>query len=136
MSDVTTIPDTHLDLLDADTAVLATIGSDGRPQLTAVWFLRDGDEPRVSLNASRRKVANLRANPAVSLFVLDPARPTRYLEIRGDAELAEDPEYDFAARVGDKYHADLRAYDAPDAERVVLSIHPTRVQAVDLEAHD
>ncbi len=128
------IPDTHLDLLDADTAVLATIGPDGRPQLTAVWLLRDGDEPKVSLNTSRRKVANLRANPAVSLFVLDSARPTRYLEVRGDAELADDPGNAFAARVGEKYHADLRAYDAPGTERVVLSIRPSQVHAVDLAA--
>ena len=86
-----TIPDDALDLLDSDTAMLATIGPDGRPQLSAVWFLAEDDTIRVSLNSSRQKVKNLRANPAVTFFVLDPTRPSRYLEVRGDAEIAEDP---------------------------------------------
>jgi PPOX class probable F420-dependent enzyme len=130
----TTIPATHRDLLGADVAVLATIGADGRPQLSAVWFLIDGDQLRVSLNTSRQKVKNLRANPAVNLFILDRARPTRYLEIRGDAEVTDDPDYAFATRVGAKYGADLRAYDGSNPQRVVVTVRPSRINAVDMEA--
>jgi len=61
---VNTIPESHRDLLESDVAVLATIGSDSRPQLSAVWFLADDDGIRLSLNTSRQKVRNLRANPA------------------------------------------------------------------------
>jgi PPOX class probable F420-dependent enzyme len=129
-----TIPASHHDLLRADTAVLATVGPDGRPQLSAVWFLPDGDTLRVSLNATRQKVKNLRANPAVTFFVLDPANPQRYLEVRGDAELSDDADYAFADEVGKKYGADLRAYDGPNATRLVVTIHPTRVNAVDMTA--
>ena len=32
---MTTIPDSHRDLLDAQVATLATVGADGRPQLSA-----------------------------------------------------------------------------------------------------
>jgi PPOX class probable F420-dependent enzyme len=127
-----TIPESALDLLDSDTAILATIGPDGRPQLSAVWFLADRDNIRVSLNSSRQKVKNLRANPAVTFFVLDPARPSRYLEIRGDAEIAADPAYTFADQVGPKYGADLRAYDGPGQSRVVVTVRPIRVNAVDM----
>ena len=67
----TTIPESHRDLLQADTAVLATIGSDGRPQLSAVWFLATDDGVKVSLNTDRQKVKNLQRNAAVNLFVLD-----------------------------------------------------------------
>lgn len=130
--DTPTIPESHLDLLDAQTAILATIGPDGRPQLSAVWFLRHGDELRVSLNSSRQKVKNLRANPAVTLFVHDQHAPTRYLEVRGDAVLEDDPDYQFASRVGEKYGTDLRAFDGDNAHRVVLSIHPSRINAVDM----
>ena len=31
-----TVPDSHRDLLDAPVATLATVGADGRPQLSAV----------------------------------------------------------------------------------------------------
>jgi PPOX class probable F420-dependent enzyme len=129
---VATIPEEWRDLLDSDTAILATIGPDGRPQLSAVWFLAEGDHIGVSLNNARQKVKNLRANPAVTFFVLDPTRPSRYLEIRGDAEIAEDPGYAFADRVGPKYGADLRAYDGPGQSRVVVTVRPVRVNAVDM----
>jgi predicted pyridoxine 5'-phosphate oxidase superfamily flavin-nucleotide-binding protein len=54
-----TIPDTHRDLLTLPVATLATVDPDGRPQLTEVWFLADGDDVRISLNTSRQKVRNL-----------------------------------------------------------------------------
>ena len=131
---MTNIPESHRDLLESNTAVLATIGADGRPQLSAVWFLADDDEIRVSLNTSRQKVKNLRANRAVNLFILDPSAPTRYLEIRGDAELTDDPDYSFAERVGQKYGVDLRGFDVDNPHRVVVTIEPVRVNAVDILA--
>ncbi len=134
MSTVPAIPASHRDLLDAATAVLATVGPDGRPQLSAVWFLAEGDTIRLSLSTARQKVRNLRTNPALTLFVLDPAAPTRYLEVRGDAQVEEDPNYELADRVGRKYDADLRAFDGEGATRVAVTLHPTRVNAVDLLA--
>ena len=135
MSDQTTVPETFRDLLEAQVATFATVGPDGRPQLSAVWFLHDEGELKVSLHATRQKTKNLRHNPAVNLFVLDPQNPMRYLEVRGDADLADDTDYAFAARVGAKYGgADLRQLDGDDQRRVVVTIHPTRVVAVDLGA--
>jgi PPOX class probable F420-dependent enzyme len=131
---MTNIPESHRDLLESDTAVLATVGTDGRPQLSAVWFLADGDEIRVSLNTSRQKVKNLRANRAVNLFILDRSAPTRYLEIRGDAEVTDDPDYSFAERVGQKYGADLKGFDGDNPHRVVVTLRPVRVNAVDMLA--
>jgi PPOX class probable F420-dependent enzyme len=128
------IPDSHRDLLETDTAVLATIGADGRPQLSAVWFLADGDQIKLSLHKSRQKVKNLSANPAANVFILDRSAPTRYLEIRGDVELSDDPEYAFAERVGQKYGADLRSFDGDHPGRVVVTLRPVRVNAVDMTA--
>ena len=125
---MTTIPDSHRDLLDANVATLATIGLDGYPQLSEVWFLIEGDEIRLSLNTSRQKVRNLQRHPACGLLILDLANPRRYLEVRGDAELAADPEYAFAARVASKYGADLRAMDKPGESRAAVTIRPKRVR--------
>ena len=127
-------PESHRDLLDAPVATLATIGPDGRPQLSAVWFLAEDDVVRVSLNRARQKTKNLQANPATNLFILDLANPFRYLEIRGDAQIEPDEDYVFAARAGAKYGADLRQMDQPGESRVVVTILPTRVNAVDLSA--
>jgi len=96
----TTVPDSHRDLLESDVAVMATVGPDGRPQLSAV----------------------------------DRSAPTRYLEVRGDAELKEDTDYAFAERVGAKYQVDLRSFDGDRPGRVVVTIRPTRINAVNMLA--
>ncbi len=129
----TTIPDSHRDLLDQPVATLGTLDSEGRPQLTEVWFLAEGGaddgEVKISLNTARQKVRNLQRNPACSVLLLDLANPYRYVEIRGDAVLEPDDDYAFADRVGAKYGADLRANDQPGDTRVVVSVRPVRVHA-------
>jgi PPOX class probable F420-dependent enzyme len=125
-------PDSHRDLLDAQIATVATIAPDGRPQLSAVWFLAEDGTVKISLNASRRKVRNLRLNPSCTLFILDLANPLRYLEIRGDAQLTPDDDYEFAGRLGTKYGADVRGFDGPGQTRVVVTIQPTRVNAINI----
>ena len=126
------IPASHQDLLDAQVATLATVGRDGRPQLSEVWFLNDNGELRVSLNTARQKVKNLRRNPACTLFIVDPGTPYRYLEVRGDAEISPDDDYAFADRVGAKYGADLRTRDNPGETRVAVTVRPARVNAIDM----
>lgn len=130
----TDFPDSHRDLLDSKFATLATLGKDGGPQLTEVWFLFEDGEVKVSLNDSRLKTRNLVARPLCSLFILDLANPFRYLDVRGSARIEPDDDYAFAERVGAKYGADLRDHDGPDDKRVVLTIEPTNVFAVDMGA--
>ena len=127
-----TIPSSHRDLLDGQFATLATVGPDGRPQLSEVWFHADGDTIRLSLNNSRQKVKNLLANPAATLFLLDLAVPARYLELRGDAEVTPDDDQSFADRVDAKYHADHRRHDKPGQTRVIVTIKPSRINAIDM----
>ena len=123
------IPDSHRDLLDAKVATLATIGSDGYPQMSELWFLAEGDTIRLSLNTSRQKTKNLMARPACGLLLLDLANPGRYLELRGDAQIEPDPDYAFADRVGARYSTDLRSMDRPGESRVVVTLRPTRIRA-------
>jgi PPOX class probable F420-dependent enzyme len=121
-----TIPESHRDLLNAQVAMLATIGSSGRPQLSATWFLAEGDTIRISLNTSRQKTKNLQANPKCSLLI-PGTPPYRYVELRGDAEITPDDDYKFADKVGAKYGADLHKMDQPGESRVVVTIRPARV---------
>jgi PPOX class probable F420-dependent enzyme len=121
------------DLLNTQFATLATIGPDGRPQLSEVWFLAQGDTVSLSLNTSRQKTKNLMANPAVNLFLLDLAVPYRYLELRGDVEVAADDDYAFADQVGAKYDSDLRLHDQPGQSRVKVTIKPVRINAVNMK---
>ena len=126
------IPESHRDLLDAQTLSLATIDPAGRPQVTTVWFLAENGLPRISLNTTRRKVRNLRRNPACSASIFDPNDPYRYLEIRGDAEIEPDDDYAFADRLGAKYGADVRGIDGPGETRIVVTVRPVRINAVNM----
>jgi Pyridoxamine 5'-phosphate oxidase len=78
------------------------------------------------------KTRNLQARPGCSLLILDPENPQRYLEVRGRAGIEPDDDYAFASKVGAKYGADLKAYDQPGDTRVVVTIEPVTVHAVDM----
>ena len=129
---MTDFPATHRDLLDGQVASLATLGRNGFPQMTEIWFLHDDGEIKLSLNTSRLKTRNLRRDPKCSLMLLDLANPYRYLEVRGNARVAPDDEYEFANKLGAKYSADLRVHDRPGDSRVVVTIDPVNVYPVDM----
>jgi PPOX class probable F420-dependent enzyme len=131
---MTDFPATHRDLLGAQVASLATIGRDGYPQVTEVWFLHHASELRLSLNSARLKTRNLQARPQCSLLIVDLLNPYRYLEVRGNARIEPDAEYEFARRVGAKYDTDLKVHDRPGESRVVVTIEPVNVYAVDMSA--
>ena len=83
---------------------------------------------KISLNTARQKVKNLQADPKASFIILEPENSYKYLELRGDAEVAPDDDYAFADKLGAKYGgADLRERDHPGDTRVVVTIKPTRV---------
>ncbi|MHB8468070.1 MAG: PPOX class F420-dependent oxidoreductase [Acidimicrobiales bacterium] len=123
------IPADHHDLLHAaNTALVTTLAADGSPQTSPIWFLFDGERVSFSTTAGRQKYRNLERDARVSFAVVDPARPMRYLEIRGVAELAADPAYEFRDRVAAHYgFGDGAAFDEPGARRIIITVNPTRV---------
>ena len=129
---MTHFPESHRYLLEAEVASLATIGHDGFPQVTEIWFLFDEGELRTSLNTSRVKTRNLRRDPHCSLLILDLQVPAKYLEVRGIARIEPDDDYAFAAKLGAKYNADLKVHDRPGESRVAVTIEPVKMRAVDM----
>ncbi|WP_018505793.1 PPOX class F420-dependent oxidoreductase [Parafrankia discariae] len=124
------IPASHLDLLTQPlTAVLTTVGADGRPQSTAVWYLFRGSILRTSMITTRQKYKNLLRNPVASLFILDPANPLRALEIRADVELTPDPGKELLPLFAKHYGVDEAMLNLPGTERVTATLHPIRVVA-------
>jgi PPOX class probable F420-dependent enzyme len=85
------IPADHRDLLTRPICgVFTTMGSDGQPQSSLVWVDLDGECARVNTTLQRLKGRNLLADARVSLLVVDPANTSRFIQIRGDAELITD----------------------------------------------
>jgi PPOX class probable F420-dependent enzyme len=78
------IPDTFRDLFSKKAlANLGTVMSDGSPQVTPVWVDYDGTHVRFNSARGRVKDKNVRRDPRVSMALVDPDDPYRYLEIRG-----------------------------------------------------
>ena len=122
-----TIPDSHRDLLDGAVGTLATLGPDGQPQVTALWFLFDGTDVRLSVNETRQKAKNLMRDPRVTFFVTDPANPYRTLEIRATADWDYDDDRSLAAAIGAKYEADLSTMDGSGERRLAVTLRRIKV---------
>ena len=122
------ISPSHRDLLETPhTVAFATVGADGQPQVTAIWAMLDGDVVRTSLTKARQKYKNLAAHPQVTLFGIDLQNPYRTLEIRATAEITDDPGLEFLQRLLHLYGMDLETFTGPKEDRVVITLHPTRI---------
>ena len=85
------IPASHVDLLTRPIpAVLTTLMPDDQPQSSLMWCDFDGQCARINTTAERRKGRNMRADPRVTLLIVDPDDTSRYIEIRGDVQLTEE----------------------------------------------
>jgi PPOX class probable F420-dependent enzyme len=126
-----TIPVSHLDLLDQPTVVsLATLGSTGHPQVTAVWAVRDGNAVVTSLTGTRQKLKNMLAHPKATAFVIDPTNPHRTLEVRGDITIEPDPDLLTLRAVLAAYGTDLASFPGSIEDRVTVTLTPTHVVAL------
>jgi PPOX class probable F420-dependent enzyme len=125
----TDIPDEALDLVDgANVAQVATVMTDGSPQLTPVWIDRDGPVLRFNTAHGRAKARNLQRDPRVALTVVDPANPYRYLQIRGRAELVDDGAEAHIDALAKKYlGVDSYPMRQADERRVTVRIQAERV---------
>jgi PPOX class probable F420-dependent enzyme len=127
------IPESHVGILE--TALLASVSTighkDGLISTNPVGFDWDGEYVRLSTLKSRVKYRNLLANPQITFCAVDPKMGTRYIEIRGHAELSDDPERTLSRKLfrrmsGKEMPPEL---DGPEAERVIVKIVPIHVSA-------
>ena len=124
-----TVPDTHVGILE--TALMAMVSTiscrDGLISTNPVGFDWDGRHVRLSTLKSRLKYRNLVANPQITFCVVDPAMPTRYIEMRGHALLEDDPERRLSRKLVGRTTGKEIDLDGPDDERVIITIVPTSV---------
>ena len=123
----------HRDILDKKGfAHLATVGKDGRPQVTPVWVDFDGTHVRINTALGRVKDRNLRAHPQVALSIQDPDNPYRYVQIRGRvAEMTEQGADAHIDSLAKKYLGkDKYPNPQPNEKRVLVKIVPEHVQTM------
>ena len=127
------IPEKYKDLFQKRAfASLGTLMPDGRPQVTPVWCDFDGEHVIFNSARGRQKDRNVRRDPRVSLAIIDPENPYRYLEIRGRvAEITEEGADAHIDKMAKKYlGADKYPYRQPSETRVIFKIQPERVNTM------
>lgn len=127
------IPEKYRDLFDKKAfGHLATINSDGTPQVTPVWIDYDGKHILVNSARGRRKDKNIERNRAVAISIQDPENPYRYLEVRGRvAEITEEGASDHIDKMARKYiDKDRYPWRGPDEVRVLYKIEPERTSSM------
>ncbi|GAA4464588.1 PPOX class F420-dependent oxidoreductase [Phytohabitans houttuyneae] len=108
-------------------ATIATLGPDGQPHSSVVWVDRDGDTIVFSVTADKQKARNLARDPRVSVSVFDLANPYHSVEIRGTAELVEDPDKALPERLSRKYLDASPPPEPASVVRLVARITPERI---------
>jgi PPOX class probable F420-dependent enzyme len=128
------IPESHQDLLKDEKKAflfLSTIMPNGVPQVTPVWFNTDGEFILINTAEGRVKDHNMRARPRVTMCIMDPTNPYRYLQIRGKVvEFTYQGADDHIDALSYKYHG-VRKYSSrrPGEKRVRYRIIPEKVDA-------
>jgi PPOX class probable F420-dependent enzyme len=129
------IPASHVDLLTRPVCgVLTTMGADGQPESSLVWVDWDGESARINTTLERRKGRNLLHDARVSLLVVDPADTSRYIQVRGDAELVVEGAIEHLDGITRRYTRHPRFYGCvyPVSQqaretRVICRIHARRI---------
>lgn len=100
---------------------LGTIRPDDTVQVSPMWFELIDGTLRFTHTSKRAKFRNLQRNPSMSLAVLDPEKPTQYIEVRGSlVEVVPDPEGAFYVRLGQRYGNPAQEPPPDKADRVIL----------------
>jgi len=132
MSEAVLVPDSLVDMLAWESKALAhiaTIGPDGGPQSSPVWFDWEDNQLTVSLYDSSQKMRNLKRDPRLSVSIVDPNNAYRYVEIRGVAVAFEpDTELVFITKMAGKYLGlDHYPWHEEGQVEVTVTIKPTRI---------
>jgi len=125
-----TIPDSFKDLFQKKAfAQLATIMSDGSPQVTPVWVDFDGKHVVINSAKNRVKDRNMRRNPTVAISIQDPDAPYRHLSLKGRVvEITEDGADAHIDKLSKKYTGkDVYPNRRPGEVRVIYRILPEKI---------
>jgi hypothetical protein len=83
----------------------------------------EGDRIRLSTVTNRKKYRNLLFDDRITVCVIQPTNPNRYVEIRGRAVLEPDSDRSFIDQIAHKYmDADRYPFDQQADERVTITV--------------
>ena len=93
-----------------------------------MWFDFNGKYVKFTHTTYRAKFRNLQRNPSMSVLIVDPDDPMRYIELRGELVKVEpDATGDFYVHLGRRYGNPDQQPPPDSADRVILHMSVERV---------
>jgi PPOX class probable F420-dependent enzyme len=118
---------------DTRTGKLAYLSSSGRPLVTPIWFIVDGDDLVFNTGANTAKGRALTRDPRATLCVDLEQPPYAFVQVQGEVELSEDPAELLRTATAIRYMGAERAEEFGRRNAVpgelVVRLRPTRVLA-------
>jgi len=113
-------------------AIVGAVRAEGRPQLSPVYYVMDGDDLLVSTTATRAKAKAVRRDGRVTVCVIGEQPPFPYLTVYGHGRIEDDGAVDVMMAVGGKMTGRVLPESARPAleerarseQRVVLRVTP------------
>jgi PPOX class probable F420-dependent enzyme len=98
-------------------SVIASQAPDGSPHTAATWYLWDDGRVLVNMDATRKRLENMRADPRVSITVMGQENWYQQVTMKGRiAEIADDDGLEGIDRLSTHYTG--QAYARRDQQRV------------------
>ena len=104
-----------------------TIRADGSPHNTIVWADVEGDLVIFNTAVGRAKEKHLRANPNISLSVLDPDNAGRFASVSGTAEFSTDDGVEIIESLSHKYTGGPYAGHKEGEQRITVRVKPVKL---------
>ncbi|WP_433601255.1 PPOX class F420-dependent oxidoreductase [Nocardia sp. CA-135953] len=117
------------------TAKVAFVAADGRPVVTPVWFVLEGDELVFNTGKATAKGKAFARDPRIAVVVDLEEAPYSSIQIQGTVTLSEDPDelLRTATEIGGRYMGADRAEEFGKRNGVpgelVVRVHPSKVIA-------
>ena len=116
-------------------AVVTTIRPDGTPHSTVVWVDEDNGDIVFNTAQGRAKERHVKANPEVSVTIVNPENPYQWLAVSGPATLTAEGGKAMIDRLSNKY----QGKDYPEEwmgtgeVRITGRVQPRHVDATGLD---
>lgn len=127
------LPENLLSLLrERSTCYIATIMTDGSPQITQTWVDTDGENIVINSVEGFQKIKNMERDPRVAVTISNPANPSRYVEIRGLVlSISPDGGAEHIEMLAQKYlGTPYPWFGGRDQTRVIITIRAEKVNAM------
>lgn len=122
---------------------MATLRKDGTPHQTAIWYLFEDDEVKMTITNGRLKYKHIRRDPRISVAIADNTLPYKQVVFEGNAEVTPKGGAEFFRRLAIRYYGEVDGnkyadYDSQPGQerRLVLRLKPSRIISYDFALED